>query len=55
MENTYEKISDSDFDLFGNLIHQARGRVALNKFAIQCGRNARVFASYTRNFLIMIE
>ena len=48
MENTYEKISDSDFDLFGNLIHQARGRVALNKFAIQCGRNARIFASYTR-------
>lgn len=48
MENTYEKISGSDFDLFGNLIHQARGRVALNKFAVQCGSTARTFAAYTR-------
>ena len=46
--NTYEKIAESDFSLFGNLIHQARGRIALNKFAIQCGRNARIFASYTK-------
>lgn len=44
----YIRVAEQDNILFGNLIHQARGNLALNKFAVKCGYTARVFAGYVR-------
>lgn len=44
----YTKVVEQDMNMFGNLIHQARGNMALNKFAVKCGFTSRVFAGYVR-------
>ena len=44
----YRKLSEHDYALFGNAIHQARGNIALHTFANQCGYTPRVFQSYVR-------
>lgn len=46
--NNYEQIAEHDYALFGNLIHQARGKTALDKFAMKCGYTNRVFQGYVR-------
>ena len=48
MNNTYERITEHDYELFGNVIHQARGNIALDKFANKCGYTNRVFQGYVR-------
>lgn len=48
MDNTYERITEHDYGLFGNVIHQARGNTALDKFANKCGYTNRVFQGYVR-------
>ena len=37
----YTKVVEQDMNMFGNLIHQARGNMALNKFAVKCGFTSR--------------
>lgn len=48
MDNTYERITEHDYELLGNVIHQARGNMALDKFANKCGYTSRAFQSYVR-------